>query len=415
MTRRRLLLAATGGLGALAIGATLPQVFFPAPEVDPRPYQELKRIRLSNRQPLLNEDVRGLFKEHLGGKLRRGSAPRVGAVEYGGYMEEAFRAIGISGASRSHFHQVHVAREGYSLGGFGFERHPGIDARHSQGSPVVCRYGLYRRQVAALYGVPLADANYFSFNGETNPKVAMGRAYELGLWIAEATAFGTPTVGLQLDTWRGAPWDVFRVSKKSELHPEMAAFRDMALCLQKVAIGFNVRFLSESEMENSPYSSHGEPDRFLHSMRLFRDCMPENVSVVYSPSCASSTRGILSLIGGRRRRGRLPFDILGGTLYSSVNGSLEEIYGRFHARMIEALGPERIMICELGAPISRKVEVLRFLKTAEEGKYAGLKRINLFGSALNRSSVSQNRLGKYGFLGDGETRSYLHDHLAGAA
>jgi hypothetical protein len=405
LSRRHLFLAGGLGLGSYAAASRLSFMLDPSPPKDAPLDEAFSRLSERNRPKLLKDDPASLLQAHAGERPPIGKAPRIGAVEYGGYMEEAFRAIGISGASRSHFHQVHSGRQGFSLGLL--EHPPG--SRNLE----VCRYGLYRQQVASTYGIPLADANYMSFYGGTEARQMLGRAFELGLWITEAAAYGEPTVGLQLtyltDKTR-LPWHVFKQEAGQTLHPELAAFREMALALQRLGISFRVRFLSEADLRGSPYSCVDEPARFRESLRFFRRHMPENVRIVFSPSCASSPWILDRLLGSDP----LPINMIGGTLYRSIDRPLQETYSRFHEYCRNRFGATRLQICELGAPLSRQKETLEFLAAAESGRFPGLEHVNLFGAKLNASSAGQKAMGSYGFLAEGAKRSYLFDHLSKA-
>lgn len=69
----------------------------------------------------------------------------------------------------------------------------------------------------------------------------------------------------------------------------------------------------------------------------------------------------------------------------------------------------KFQICELGAPVTSKHEVVSFLRAAERGAYPALRTINLFGSPLSHTK----RLGAYGYVSAKQPggKGYLFDHF----
>lgn len=272
--------------------------------------------------------------------------------------------------------------------------------------PRVANADVHRRLREAIlthYGAPLPEANYFSVRKP-------GWDADLPLletWLRMAAVYGTPTLAFEPIVEK--PWDVFRDG------PEMTALAEMFKRLGDDGIEVRVRFASEANLWGSPYSATRQPggiDAYKRAARWFRKAMPGNVKLIFSPLINTPIEGKFEgydsgLEKMKQMYEKGVYDFIGGTVYSSANYTLRQIYDRYvkEMRSLDATTP--LHICELGGPISQRQEVLGFIRDSASGRYPGLVRINIFGSRVN--GRRENELGPHGTLMSGSGPSYLRD------
>lgn len=353
-----------------------------------------------------------LLKNHTGtGQVKIGAAPRRGQIRYSGYVPDALNPTlddGLEGASRTHFHMVLMGLNELTLAE--------VQSRQSKKS-YTCRYNLYRHAVERAYGAQLADSNYFMLtdSGSSIDEMTLGgyyaNAYNLGLWLTEASRYGEPLVGLEMKSYENVkdPWVLFRKKADGTLHPALQAFKEMAEDLDSRGVTFRVRFLSEAEQQGSDYFTMDNPKRFRDAARLFRDVMPKNVKMVFSPAADASAAVLKSFCTDEK--GTVPFDAIGCTAYSNMYTSIQDQYDRYYGIMRHLYPNTPFEIDEAGAPFAWRNDFKQFLDHCEQGRYSNLTDICIFGAKLSEKSRSQQLLGRYGFVDPLTGNSYLRSRF----
>lgn len=291
-------------------------------------------------------------------------APVIGSVTFGAFAAEAALSVGLESQSTRHFSDADS-------------------------------YGAYRDAVRAIYGADLEDMNYFA--------VGLGYKQErfasLAKWVFMAGQFGDVTLAIEPLGARG--YSVFEDDNE-----EMVALKAIFERAKENNVQIWVRFASENNLGNSPYSvsaSIKKATAFYKRAMWFRDYMPDNVGLVYSPlintaiTQQKTQERIIraSLLGGSGSTDYdQPWSRIGGTLYlTDIN--LVKHYDRYHKLMVQTMPDLPFQICELGGPYNRKKEVLAFLKLASEGRWEGLEKVNFFARTINQRADPK---GAFGFV-----------------
>ncbi len=271
----------------------------------------------------------------------------------------------------------------------------GIDSHSTRNFADADSYGAYRDAVRAIYGADLEDMNYFA--------VGLGykkeRFESLAKWVLMAGQFGDVTLAIE-------PLGTGGYSVFADDNEEMLALKAIFERAGRENIKIWVRFASENNLGNSPYSvssSVKKASAFYEKAKWFRDTMPENVGLVYSPLINTAIthqksqerimRACLLGSSGSIEYDQ-PWSRIGGTLYlTDIN--LVKHYDRYHKLMKQAAPEIPFQICELGGPYRRKKEILSFLKLAAGGRWEGLEKVNFFARTINQRADPK---GTFGFI-----------------
>lgn len=291
-------------------------------------------------------------------------APVIGSVTFGAFAAEAALSVGLGSQSTRHFSDADS-------------------------------YGAYRDAVRAIYGADLEDMNYFA--------VGLGYKQErfasLAKWVFMAGQFGDVTLAIE-------PLGADGYSVFEDDNEEMLALKTIFEKAKENNVRVWVRFASENNLGNSPYSvssSIKKASAFYKRAKWFRDFMPDNVGLVYSPLINTAITHqrtqerilLASLLGNSgETQNEHPWSRIGGTLYlTDIN--LVRHYDSYHKLMARTMPQLPFQICELGGPYSKRKEVLAFLRFAAEGRWEGLEKVNFFARTINKRADPK---GAFGFI-----------------
>lgn len=238
-------------------------------------------------------------------------------------------------------------------------------------------YAKYRESIRSTYGADLEDMNYFSLA----PEKLDHRLTNLKAWILLAGEYGDVT--LALEPLGKEKYDVFF---DKAVMTRLAAIFKVA---NKRGITIWVRFASESNLRGSEYRAIDRPDKFYSAAENFKSLMPQNVKLVYSPLINTYIAGhqnqrllAKKMLYGPHNENKI-WDCIGGTIYRT-DQPLLPMYNTYYEDM-RSLAPQTpFQICEVGAPYSRKAELLRFLDSCSRGTYPKLRKVNLFARNINQ-------------------------------
>jgi hypothetical protein len=199
----------------------------------------------------------------------------------------------------------------------------------------------------------------------------------------------------------------------------MIELRTMFQELQEMGINVRVRFASEANLAGSPYSAvtnSASMEGFRRSARWFREFMPKNVRMVFSPlintpamSFHHGARGAMTNVERMYQPG--VWDIIGGTIYSDPRLSLDRMFAIYFERMNKLDPGKPWQICELGGPKTMLAEVEQFALNAR--KWRGLEKIYLFAGEVN--ARRERQLGNHGTIPPGSTESIFKRHFVASA
>lgn len=271
----------------------------------------------------------------------------------------------------------------------------GLESQSTRQFAAADSYGAYRDAVRAIYGADLEDMNYFA--------VGLGykreRFLSLAKWVFMAGQFGDVT--LAIEPLGSGGYSVF-----DDDNEEMQALKAIFERAKRDNIRIWVRFASENNLGNNPYSVSSSVKKaadFYEKAKWFRDYMPDNVGLVYSPlintaiTHQKTQERIMraSLLGSSgSTEYDQPWSRIGGTLYlTDIN--LVKHYDRYHKLMVRTMPELPFQICELGGPYSRRKEVLSFLRLAADGRWQGLEKINFFARTINQRADPK---GSFGYI-----------------
>ena len=305
-----------------------------------------------------------------------GRAPQLHGIEMGAFSSEAMNRLGLTDQSIK-----------------------GLDNDRD--------YGLYRATVRQFYGADLADMNYLGIGvagWET-------RLDALDHWIERASRYGAPTLAIE-----PLGSDSYRVFNDN---PEMRKLREVLAKANERGVTVWIRFASECNLRNSPYTVYDSPHRiakYRRAARWFKEYMPTNAKLVFSPLINtpyidSDDRNSPQ---SRTLRGMYEpgvYDRIGGTIYSTHMNIFRAFdwYYRF-MRSMDADTP--FQICELGGPFTHRDRLRSFVQKVCDGRWPGVEKINLFAGPLNPHATGQN--GDFGFVSPSEDRCFITDMFAAA-
>jgi hypothetical protein len=272
----------------------------------------------------------------------------------------------------------------------------------------ISNHNTYREAIREIYGADLAEFNYFQLGFVSfEPRVRALRE-----WLIRTSKFGD--TALALEPRPDDPWGQFKASD-----PEMIELRTMFEELQEMGINVRVRFASEANLAGNPYSAvtnNASMEGFRRSARWFREFMPKNVRMVFSPlintpamSFHLGARGAMTNVEKMYERG--VWDIIGGTIYSDPRLSLDRMFSIYFERMNKLDPGKPWQICELGGPRTMLAEVEQFALSAR--KWHGLDKIYLFAGAVNPRRERQ--LGSHGTIPPDGTVSVFRRHFIASA
>ena len=302
-----------------------------------------------------------------------GRAPQISGVELGAFSSEAMNRLGITDQSLK-----------------------GLD---NDGD-----YQLYRATVRKFYGADLADMNYMGVGVDGWEK----RLDALDHWIERASRYGAPT--LAIEPLGRNSYQAFNDN------PEMRKLRAIFEKADRRGVTVWVRFASESNLRNSPYSAYNNSRRiasYRRAARWFKQYMPANAKLVFSPLINTA---YIESDGTQTRTLRGMYEPgvyarIGGTIYSTHMNIFRAFdwYYRF-MRSLDANTP--FQICELGGPFTHRDRLQSFMQKVFDGRWPGVEKINIFAGPLNLRATSQN--GDFGFVGSSEDTCFIKDMFAAA-
>lgn len=257
-------------------------------------------------------------------------------------------------------------------------------------------YRRYRQSVRDVYGVDLEDMNYFAV-GTPNWE---SRLPALRAWIVRAGEFGEVTIAIE--PLGHEKYGVFRDSLG------MSGLRDVLAEAESSGIKVVVRFASEANLRLSEYSAYGSreaADRFFQAAAWFKEYMPPNVEMVFSPLINTV------VLGDPRQQdairwmflgsgGKIPWDRIGGTIYRT-DAKLEPAYDKYYQKMAAMNADLPFQICELGGPFRLRDEMMDFIAQVVDGRWNRISKINLFARDINKRADPE---GHFGFM-DPQERS----------
>lgn len=297
-------------------------------------------------------------------------APEIGGVRFGAYAGEAALVAGLSQSS--------------------------IPALSNPEA-----YRKYRQSVRDAYGVDLEDMNYFSVGAPGWES----RLTALRQWLLSAGEFGEVTIALEPSG--PAKYGVFRESAA------MDQLRSIFEEAEELGITIAIRFASEANLRGNPYSVYGSrrlAERFFEAAAWFKNAMPGNVRMVFSPLINTAVYGEplqrrtieWMFLGpeGQVRDG-VPWDRIGGTIYRT-NVRLDRTYATYYARMTALNENLPFQICEVGGPYGKRGEIKNFINHIIDGRWPGVEKVNLFARDINRRADPD---GHFGFMDPTERAS----------
>jgi len=293
-----------------------------------------------------------------------------------------------------------------SLGSFSGEAMDSVGLSNHSYVDIVSQYAKLRRAMHDIYGADLQDMNYYG----CGLKGWQDRQRALREWMLMAGKFGDVQLALEPQT------GVKAYSQFSDADLEMRGLKQVLADASNQGITVYVRFASENNLENSPFTVLHDRQRcfaFYHAAAWFKKVMPPNVRLVYSPLINTATWG------GPSQQRILRWCLLGpdgdtsiwsrigGTLYLT-DWDLTRTYARYYDYM-STLSPDTpFQLCELGGPVNRKIAMLRFIHELKEGMWPRVVHVNLFAYKINTLA---DPAGCFGFLSKGSSESYLKSEI----
>lgn len=287
--------------------------------------------------------------------------PQLGQVRLGAYAGEAAQIAGLTQSSIPALSQLDL---------------------HSK----------YRESIRNTYGADLEEMNYFSVGAEG----WQDRIDMLRQWLIRAGQFGEVTIGLEPTGKQG--YGVFKDS--AGMRALRSAFQDA----EDAGIAVVIRFASEANLRDNPYSAYGSrarAEKFFNAATWFKSYMGSRVVLVFSPLINTAVHGdrlqhetISRMFNGPEPGQPRPWDRIGGTIYRT-NVRLAPTFTSYYQSMSKHDPSLPFQICEVGGPYSRRFEVTGFLADISNGKWPRVEKVNLFARDINRRADPN---GSFGFI-----------------
>jgi len=252
----------------------------------------------------------------------------------------------------------------------------------------------YNTHIKEKFGVQLAMASYFKIGSSDYQQ----RIFNLRNWIKNAHTYGVPTIALELPRGHNKNERDSNYGSINSRNPECVALQKMFTELKSKGISVKVRFLSEANLYDNPYSAT-------------RD---ENVKIIFSPLINTATENESYEKSSAFKKMLRMYDpsvysYIGGTIYARPGGDMTETYRRYYDAL-KNINPKGIFVIdELGGPNECHNQIQKLAKNAIRGDFKELRHVNLF---VYNNYEKKGVLSKGNLIDPNTGKSYLHKVFA---
>lgn len=285
-------------------------------------------------------------------------------------------------------HAMPVDASAVQVGSYSGVGHKGVNTPQA--------YSLYERAQIAQYGSRQTPMTYMGL-GSRGDAAAMQRISQFESWAKLASRGGKTEPVLGLEVAPGLSNSALpHVFNKN--NPEFQQLARTMQNLQQQGVNVRVRFLSEANLLNNPWSitqSNGL-ENYKQAARTFKAEMPSNARLVFSPSIGKGASPLKMYEPG-------VYDIVGGTMYSTYKGagqSAGAMYSSYYKTMQSVAPGLPYQIDEFGASVFHKQDALQFLRESRTN-FPDLERVMLFDQPMRANAMTT--LGMRGFTENGKS------------